>query len=185
MTLELDPEAAAAVVSAGDDGGWEMFTTIGDATYMKMRPGIIPEKLPAGLRVADRHSDHLDEGTPVCVLTFGEEAVGQIEERFLPQFGNRTRFSINRPVGTQHYVVLTHADADKASALELVCYELGVPQQGTMAMGDSESDLGMLRWAGLGVAMRNSPDEVKAAALHVAPSNDEDGVAWAVRKFLL
>jgi hypothetical protein len=185
MTLGLDPEAAAAVVSAGDDGGWEMFTTIGDATYMKMRPGIIPEKLPAGLRVADRHSDRLDEGTPVCVLTFGEEAVGQIEERFLPQFGNRTRFSINRPVGTQHYVVLTHADADKASALELVCYELGVPQQGTMAMGDSESDLGMLRWAGLGVAMRNSPDEVKAAALHVAPSNDEDGVAWAVRKFLL
>jgi hydroxymethylpyrimidine pyrophosphatase-like HAD family hydrolase len=52
-------------------------------------------------------------------------------------------------------------------------------------MGDSESDLAMLRWAGLGVAMRNSPDVVKKEALHVAPSNDEDGVAWAVLKFLI
>ena len=52
-------------------------------------------------------------------------------------------------------------------------------------MGDSESDIEMLRWAGLGIAMRNSPDEVKKAALHIAPSNDEDGVAWAVIKFLL
>jgi hydroxymethylpyrimidine pyrophosphatase-like HAD family hydrolase len=43
----------------------------------------------------------------------------------------------------------------------------------------------MLRFAGLGIAMLNSPDEVKRSALHIAPTNDDDGVAWAVRKFLL
>jgi hydroxymethylpyrimidine pyrophosphatase-like HAD family hydrolase len=60
-----------------------------------------------------------------------------------------------------------------------------VPAENVIAMGDSESDIEMLKWAGLGIAMRNSPDEVKKAALHVAPSNDEDGVAWAVLRFLV
>ncbi len=54
-----------------------------------------------------------------------------------------------------------------------------------MAMGDSESDLEMLRLAGLGIAVNNSPDEVKRAALHVAPANDDDGVAWAIEHFVL
>jgi hydroxymethylpyrimidine pyrophosphatase-like HAD family hydrolase len=52
-------------------------------------------------------------------------------------------------------------------------------------MGDSESDLGMLQQAGLGIAMDNAPDEVKRAALHIAPANDADGVAWAIEKFAL
>jgi hydroxymethylpyrimidine pyrophosphatase-like HAD family hydrolase len=52
-------------------------------------------------------------------------------------------------------------------------------------MGDSESDIGMFGLTGLGIAMRNAPDEVQREALHVAPSNDEDGVAWAIHKFLL
>ena len=54
-----------------------------------------------------------------------------------------------------------------------------------MAMGDSESDLEMLRRAGLGIAVDNSPDEVKRAALHIAPANDADGVAWAIERFVL
>ena len=185
LHLTLDAETAREVVTAGDDNGWEMFTTVGTATYMQMRPGIIPEKLPAGLRIAGRQSDHLDEAAPTCVQVFGSDAVAAIAERFAPKYGDRVRFSFNTPVGLPHYVVLTHPEADKARALEIVCRDLGVAREDTIAMGDSESDLGMLRWAGLGIAMRNSPDEVKREALHVAPSNDEDGVAWAVLRFLL
>ena len=185
LHLYLDEELAREAVTLGDDRGWEMFTTIGEATYMRMRPGIIPERLPGGLKIAERQSDHLGEAPPSCVLIFGEEAVGEIERRFLAEYGERARFSFNRPLGAQHYVVLTHPAAEKASALELVCDELGVHPHEVIAMGDSESDLGMLRLAGLGIAMRNSPDEVKRAALHIAPSNDEDGVAWAVRRFAL
>jgi hydroxymethylpyrimidine pyrophosphatase-like HAD family hydrolase len=54
-----------------------------------------------------------------------------------------------------------------------------------MAMGDSESDLTMLRLAALGIAMDNSPDDVKRTAVHIAPSNDADGVAWAIERFAL
>jgi Cof subfamily protein (haloacid dehalogenase superfamily) len=185
MHLYVDPELAREVVTLADDSGWEMYTTIGDATYMKMRPGIIPEKLPAGLRVADRQSDHLGEAAPTSVLVFGADGVTEITSRFMAEYQARARFSVNRPVNSAHYVVLTNPAAEKATGLRLVCEELGVAPDEAIAMGDSESDLEMLRMSGLGIAMGNSPDEVKKAVLHVAPTNDENGVAWAVERFIL
>jgi len=185
LHLQLDHELAREVATLGDDQGWEMFTTIGDTTYMQMRPGIIPERLPGGLKIAERQSDHMEEGPATCVLVFGEYAVNEILNRFLEAYSGRAGFSINRPTNSSHYVILTHPEAEKARALDIVLRELDVRPEETIAMGDSESDIGMFRLAGLGVAMRNSPDEVQRAALHVAPSNDEDGVAWAIRKFLL
>ena len=162
-----------------------MFTTIGDTTYMQMRPGIIPEKLPGGLKVADRHSEHMDEGAPTCVLVYSSDAIDEIARRFLPSFADRARFSFNRPANTAHYTIVTHPAADKARALEMVLEKLGVAPDEAIAMGDSESDLGLLQMAGLGIAMGNSPDEVKRSALHIAPTNDEDGVAWALQRFVL
>jgi len=185
LHLYVDPELAREVTTMGDDRGWEMFTTIGDTTYMQMRAGIIPEKLPGGLKVAERQSDHLGEAQPTCVLLYGEDAVNEVTARFMPSYAERARFSINRPVNSPHYVILTHPDADKASALQMVLGELGVDAGECIAMGDSESDLAMLKLAGLGIAMGNSPDEVKREALHIAPTNDDGGVAWALRRFVL
>jgi Cof subfamily protein (haloacid dehalogenase superfamily) len=185
LHLRLDREVAYEVTALADHHGWETFTTIDDATFMRPRPGIIPERLPAGLRVSERHSDEVERGQPTAVLVFGNDAVVEIAERFLPSFGERAAFSLNRPVNLPHYVVLTHPQADKGAALAIVCEELGVPLSASIAMGDSESDLAMLREAGLGIAMGNAPDEVKKAALHIAPTNDADGVAWAIERFVL
>jgi hypothetical protein len=185
LHLRLDQELARDVTALADERRWETFTTIEDATYMRMRPGIIPERLPAGLRVSDRQAEEVARGQPTAVLVFGEEAVDEISQRFLPAFDGRAKFSLNRPPNYPHYVILTHPNADKGSALEMVCRELDVPLTDVMAMGDSESDLDMLRLAGLGIAVNNSPDEVKRAALHIAPANDADGVAWAIERFVL
>jgi len=185
LHLRLDQGLAGEVTALADDRGWEMFTTIEEAPYLRMRPGIIPERLPAGLRVADRQSERVAEGQPTCVLVFGKEAVEEIGRRFLPAGAERATFSMNRPQNLPAYVVLTHPAADKGRALEMVCRELGVLLEDTLAMGDSESDLSMLRGAGLGIAMGNAPDEVKRAAQHIAPANDADGVAWAIERFVL
>lgn len=185
LHLPLDREVARAVTALGDEQGWEMFTTIGEATYMRPRPGIIPERLPGGLRLAERQSPRLEEGDPTAVIVFGKEAVEEIVRRFAAGYDGRAAFSINRPPSLPHYAVVTHPEADKGRALELVCRELGVAPEETMAMGDSESDVGMLKVAGLGVAVENATPEAKAAAREVAPSHDADGVAWAVRRFVL
>jgi Cof subfamily protein (haloacid dehalogenase superfamily) len=186
MHLYVDAEAAREVVALGDDSGWEMYTTLGDDTYMKMRPGIIPDKLPAGLKVADRQSDEFGDRKPTCTMAFGPEAVDEVEQQFVDRFDGRAQFSINRPGGNlPPYFVMTHPDAEKAAALKVVCEHLGVAMDEVIAMGDSESDLEMLRISGLGIAMGNGADVVKETANDVAPSNNDDGVAWAVEKFLL
>lgn len=185
LHLRLDREVARAVTALGDERGWEMFTTMGETTYMRPRPGLDRDQLPGGLRVVQRQSIHLEEGEPTAVLIFGNEAVEEVCRRFLPLYDGRAAFSLNHPLHLPHYAVLTHPEADKGRALEIVCRELGIAPEETMAMGDSESDIGMLRLAGLGIAMENAPDEVKAAVRMIAPGNDADGVAWAVRRFVL
>ncbi len=84
-----------------------------------------------------------------------------------------------------HYLEIMHRDANKARALQLVAEHYGIPQTDVLAIGDSYNDLGMLAWAGLGVAVGNAPPLVKAAADHVTLSNDEDGVAEALERWAL
>ena len=73
----------------------------------------------------------------------------------------------------------------KAAALRALAEHLGVPMEGTMALGDNENDLSMIEAAGIGVAMGNATDAVKAKADYITATNDEDGVAKAVAKFVL
>ena len=54
----------------------------------------------------------------------------------------------------------------------------------TIAAGDADNDIPMLQAAGLGVAMGNALPHVKAEADYIAPSNEEDGVATAIREFM-
>jgi hydroxymethylpyrimidine pyrophosphatase-like HAD family hydrolase len=65
----------------------------------------------------------------------------------------------------------------KAAALESWCVELGIDATDVWAFGDMPNDLPMLVWAGTSFAVANAHPDVIAAADHVCPSNDEDGVA--------
>lgn len=73
----------------------------------------------------------------------------------------------------------------KAGALEIVLKQLGRKTEEMMAFGDAVNDREMLQMAGLGVCMANGDKEALAAADYVTASNDEDGVAQALEKFVL
>lgn len=77
------------------------------------------------------------------------------------------------------------AGVSKASGIRFLSKYLGIPKEDIMAIGDSENDIEMLKEAGLGIAMRNALDEVIAVANDVTTSNDEEGVAKAIEKYLL
>jgi Cof subfamily protein (haloacid dehalogenase superfamily) len=78
-----------------------------------------------------------------------------------------------------------HPAASKGNALRIVADLLHIAPEEVLAIGDNHNDIGMLRFAGLGIAMGNAHDEVKAAADYVTLSNEEDGVAVALEKKLL
>ena len=75
--------------------------------------------------------------------------------------------------------------ATKGNALTALCRHLGLDPAQTLALGDGTNDSDMLRAAGVGVAMANADEAVKAAADHVTGSNNDAGFAEAVEKFVL
>lgn len=99
----------------------------------------------------------------------------------------RKRFAsrIALPVSDTFLVQVAHPQVDKGDALRRVAGIYDVPQDRVMAIGDAPNDVGMLKWAGLGVAMANGWEEARSVADAITPSNDEDGVAVALSRWVL
>lgn len=74
---------------------------------------------------------------------------------------------------------------DKGEGLLILGRLLGITREEIMACGDGGNDLAMIRTAGFGVAMANAADEVKKASDYITCSNENDGVAKAIEKFVL
>lgn len=109
------------------------------------------------------------------------ERIGRFFRELDPAQFPETTFCPSRP----WFLEFFHRRASKATALEQIGHLLGIRRDEMIAIGDGFNDLSMIRYAGLGVAMANAPDDVKRQALHVAPSNDADGVAAVIRRFCL
>ncbi len=84
----------------------------------------------------------------------------------------------------RHYCEVTHIDATKGRAIEFLCDYWGFDISETMAIGDQDNDIEMVKTAGIGVAMGNATESLKAVADFVTKSVDEDGVVYAVEKFI-
>ena len=79
---------------------------------------------------------------------------------------------------------ISAAGVTKATTLELLCAGHGITAAEVLALGDMPNDLPMLEWAGTSYAMANAHPTVRAAADHVAPANDDDGVAQVIEDLL-
>ena len=98
----------------------------------------------------------------------------------------RERFpQIKATSSTWNNLELNIETAHKGNSLRRFAEHLGYALDNCMALGDGTNDLSMIEAAGLGVAMSNAHPLVLAAADHVTASNDEDGVARAIRDFVL
>lgn len=86
--------------------------------------------------------------------------------------------------GGRHNLEVSHISSGKGRGLLRLAELLGVDPFRTMGCGDEENDLDLIRRTAFGVAMGNALPHVKAEADYVAPSNDEDGVAAAIKEFL-
>lgn len=80
---------------------------------------------------------------------------------------------------------LNAAGVDKGQGMLALASRLGIAPEQTMACGDSVNDLAMLKAAGLGVAMGNAAPDIQAQADAVTDSNQADGVAKAVYRYIL
>jgi 5-amino-6-(5-phospho-D-ribitylamino)uracil phosphatase len=109
-----------------------------------------------------------------------------MEPLFARAFSGRTTHHL---VTNVHYVgAVFEAYSPMASKAEAVRFHrarLGIPADAVCAIGDDVNDLGMIREAGLGIAMANAVERVRVAADRVTSSNREDGVAKALERWVL
>lgn len=84
-----------------------------------------------------------------------------------------------------YFLEITPLGIEKSSALDKLSEILGYSSENMMACGDGLNDIPMLQFAGLAVAMDNAYDETKKYADYISLSNEEDGVAAAIDKFIL
>jgi hydroxymethylpyrimidine pyrophosphatase-like HAD family hydrolase len=80
---------------------------------------------------------------------------------------------------------VTSLEATKKHALQRLCADLSIDASRVMALGDSRNDVPMMRWAGVGVAMGNAPEDVIRAVGRVTEACDADGVARAIERYVL
>ncbi|MDB4897947.1 MAG: haloacid dehalogenase-like hydrolase, partial [Firmicutes bacterium] len=80
---------------------------------------------------------------------------------------------------------MTAAGVNKGTGLQQLAAHLKIPREAIIAMGDSDNDMAMIRYAGLGVAMGNAADEVKQVADRITATCDEHGVAKLIEEMCL
>lgn len=78
-----------------------------------------------------------------------------------------------------------HPAVSKESGLMTIARDLGIERAEIVAIGDGHNDIGMIQFAGLGVAMGNAHEEVKSKADYVTRSNAEEGVAAVIEDLVL
>ncbi|MFI4991534.1 MAG: Cof-type HAD-IIB family hydrolase [Solirubrobacterales bacterium] len=97
------------------------------------------------------------------------------------QLGDRVSAARSQP----YYLDVTHPDANKGAVARYLSRTLEIPPERIATIGDMPNDVLMFAHSGLSIAMGNADGEVQRAARRVTASNDEDGFALAIEKFVL
>ncbi len=105
--------------------------------------------------------------------------------KFVKIFADKFQGYISVGRSEPFYIELMPLGIDKAVSLGRLSAMVGLGRENVIACGDGFNDISMVEYAGLGVAMANAQDELKEVADYVTYSNDEDGVAYIIEKYIL
>ena len=115
------------------------------------------------------------------ILTLGQpEYLQQHWQEMAAPFQDRLASMFTAPF----YYEYTAKGIDKAAAIRESLRKLGYTREEMIAFGDAQNDKTMIEYAGIGVAMGNATDELKAAADEITASNDEDGIAESLYRHM-
>jgi Cof subfamily protein (haloacid dehalogenase superfamily) len=118
----------------------------------------------------------------VKVLMLQEPSIlAKVENKLQKEFAGSLSIMRSKPF----FLEFTEAGVTKGTSLNSLIQRLGINRDEVIAIGDSNNDLSMIQFAGLGVAMGNASEEIKAQADFVTDTNMNDGVAKVVEDFIL
>lgn len=145
--------------------------------------------------LAQRRNDprlrHVQVACPLPLtlcITFvhGYDVLHQLNNRLAASVGDEVELKLMRDIcsATDATLEVSARGVDKVARLRELCETLGTPRSNVTAFGDHLNDVEMLRFAGTPVAIGNAQEQVKAIAIHVVDTNENDGVAkYIARQF--
>jgi len=109
------------------------------------------------------------------------ERIGPLQAEMSAHFGDKLNCFSSLPF----LLEFVSPVASKGTALAEIGRLLDIGSHEMIAFGDAYNDVSMFEYVGFSVAVANAPDDIKQACDHVTPSNDDDGVAIAIERFVL
>ena len=128
--------------------------------------------------------EHFDGGAAVAKIVGVSDdygAVAAAETLAHERLGEHVAASRSQP----YYLDVTHPQANKGAVVKFLSERYDIPTDEIATIGDMPNDVLMFAHSGLSIAMGNAHREVQRAARHVTTTNDEDGFAYAVERFIL
>jgi Cof subfamily protein (haloacid dehalogenase superfamily) len=148
--------------------------------YLEGTERVMKDMRPPVWRTVRTFRDALKQA-PTFIRFLGTRSV----ETMRPEFAHFPLHFKYESWGEFEECAVTSLEATKKNALIRLCADFQIPAARVMAVGDSRNDVPMLRWAGLGIAMENALLEVREAIPIHTGSNERDGVADAIERYVL
>lgn len=125
--------------------------------------------------------DAIDFPVPKCLIVGEASRLAELEKTMHEALKDKMGVYRSEP----YFLELVPKGIDKAQSLSVLLQKIGYAREEMIAVGDGFNDKSMIEYAGLGVAMANAQEVVKQSADYITLSNEEDGVAHVVKKFML
>lgn len=135
-------------------------------------------KMP--VRQVDDFLEAMNFSPSKCLMMGEPTRLALLEKEMHNTYGGQIGVYRSEP----YFLELVPLNTDKAKSLDMLVNDLKITKNEVIAVGDGFNDLSMIEYAGLGVAMANAQEPVKACADYVTLSNDEDGVAHLIEKYI-
>jgi Cof subfamily protein (haloacid dehalogenase superfamily) len=131
--------------------------------------------------VLDSYESVMDGVVKLVGVSDDLDAVAATSRAAHDKLGNRVSAARSQP----YYLDVTHPDANKGGVVKYLSAKYGIPGEQIATIGDMPNDVLMFAHSGLSIAMGNADREVQRAARRVTASNEDEGFAEAVERFIL
>lgn len=132
------------------------------------------------IRLVDNLKQTVKGKVPKLLMVAEPSVLKAAAEKLKQSLAGRFMISISKP----YFLEFTNQEVDKSRGISVLCEKMGISKNDVMAIGDSYNDLTMIRDCGIGVAMANAPDDIKAIANVATLSNEESGVAHIIKQVI-
>lgn len=181
----LDPEVLPYLYQCANDNHFAIVTYDGEYVLTEYPDDeyVLKEALLNVMKIkkVDNFLKAVQHPIAKCLIVGEPTRLAVLEKEMYNHLHDRMGVFRSEP----YFLELVPKGIDKAQSLAVLLKEIGMSKDEMIAVGDGFNDLSMIKYAGLGVAMSNAQEVVKENADFITLSNEEDGVAHVVEKFIL